>query len=52
MINVPIAMADRVDSLVLLNRKTFMATERMRAKRNIHIVRQRPIGLRSMEPRA
>ncbi len=44
--------ADVPDSLVMPNRKTFMATERTRAKGSIHIVRQRRIGLRSTEPRA
>lgn len=44
--------ADITDSLVVPNRKTFMATERMRAKRSIHIVHQRRIGLQSTEPRA
>lgn len=34
-----------------LNRKISMATEKMSAKRNTRIVRQRPIGLRPMELR-
>ena len=46
-----VAFADQGDSHVFVNRKTFMATERTLAKRNTHIVLQRPIGLRPMELR-